>query len=128
MGVDVLCLCTQVRFIFLGGGLGCLVSTLLSPSDLYLEANPRNITSLEVDLKNVLTKDEFRAPYHVIYCVGAVTAAMAAVVYFFLYHCCLKKRCFAPLYRNDHNGVAAQGDDEKCFLLKFILPKKHEHM
>lgn len=93
-----------------------MVSSLLSPSDAELEILKKNSTkSIEVDLENMKTENEFEAPYYLVYCVGAVTAAVVAVVYFFLYHCCLKKKCFAPLYRSDHNGVAHGRFDSSDF-------------
>lgn len=51
--------------------------------------------------KTLITEDELTAdnPYHLLYCLGAIFAAVSAALYFTVYHFCLKKRCLAPNYR-----------------------------
>lgn len=93
----------------LGNSLGCFVTTILSESAEEIEAALRNSTESKAKIEGGSEEvgDEVKFElYHKIYCVGAISAAAIALIYFFAYHCCLKKRCLAPPYRKEPTNVS----------------------
>lgn len=92
----------------LGNSLGCFVTTILSESAAEIDSAIKNATKIKKGEKIEEGSGgvEFEELYHRIYGIGAISAATIALVYFFAYHYCLKKRCLAPPYRKEPTNIS----------------------